>query len=527
MKLIIKQRNDVWLDNGILEMAEMINNIKLYDDNCIDYEMNTDRLSINIKDSTKFIDYLCREIQNQLKSNIFVLVDDDNGGEKNVIKDHVLLQYGSKVDGVNTVGERLFSPKESRDMVEAFVNQQIIDKKAQVCVLCGEKYNPSVSSKLKVNILKQAVHPLATKNSAISHIRTEITNEGIEKGSSTPNFSNVCLNCYMLGVMQYANSGTIYYTDTSQKKSYMFMPYINDLKEAFDFRNSYINAVLTSTRRYSNLKFPEGSAVNFKGKYSLFLLFLEKVADIDENDKTGMDDMDIFQLLNAKAEIKKFKDWYQIEANTGKLKNPCANTVRILDSVYELIFDEGIKPYLEVIKNIWFQGEYDESVIRKEKMSDSFINDDFHEFALAFKPYKGNGIIVKGDAFPKLDNLIFYWRWKQVGLSQETQKTIKAVGRIIAATSEYRKSLIYMLEKVRTKTDLLNVLAAAIKGYYAVSDKLSNDEKKYLNPMSVNELADVLNDENLDKRQLEVIKDTLMINSFVSLIRNTKSDKEE
>lgn len=114
-----------------------------------------------------------------------------------------------------------------------------------------------------------------------------------------------------------------------------------------------------------------------------------------------------------------------------------------------------------------------------------------------------------------------------MGLSEDTQKTIRAVGRIIAATSAFRKSLVYRLEKVRTKADLLNVLSEASKGFYAVRDNIKEEDRKYLNPLSIDNLAAILNDENLDRKKFQVIKDTLMINSFVSLTKNTKSEEEK
>lgn len=525
LKIVITKRDDPWLDNGILELAEMFRNIKIYDDKCIDFEVLSDRLCIKVYDKEKLIEYFTREIQNQLTNYIFIKVDDKNGGEKNVIKDHILLQYGSNLDGKNTISERLFSPKESKGIVSAFVNQELSDKKAQICVLCGEKYNASTASKLKINTLKQAVHPLTTKNSAVSHIRTEITKDSLEKGTDSEYYKNICINCYLLGVMQYANTGTIFYSDMSLKRSYMFMPYINNLKDAWEFRNRYINRVLTSTKRYSNLKFSGGKELDYKGKNSLFLLFLEKLAGIEDTKDNISQDLDIFEILEVKEDIKKFKNWYQLEVNTGKLKNPAVNTVKVLDNVYNVIFTEEVQPYIDVIKNTWFKGDYDTSYERKEMMAQAFVNDDFNKFVLAFKPSKGEAIRLKAEAYQKLDKLIYHWRWKQVGLNQETQKTIKAVARIIAATSEYRKSLIYRLEKVRTKSDLLSVLSEVIKGYYSINDKIAKEEKQYLNPLAVNDLATLLNDESIDKKQFEVIKDTLTINSFVSLSKNTKNEK--
>lgn len=392
MSIVIRKRDDAWLDNGILEIAEMLVNIKNYDADCVDFKIFPDRLEIDVKNMDKLNDYFTREIQNQLNSHIFIKVDDKKGREKKVIKDHILLQYGSKVDGENTVGERLFSPDESEQIVRAFLSQDTDIKKKQLCVLCGEEYDSSIVSKLKLNQLKQAVHPLATKNSAISHIRTDVSTEGYEKGSNSSNYSNICINCYMLGIMQSANAGNIYNTDPAKERAYTFMPYINNLEEAWEFRNKYINGVLTSTRRYSNIKLPEGKDVDFRGKYSLFLLFLEKVADIEEPDSG---EIDIFELITLKKDIKKFKDWYQLESNTGKLKNPGVNTIRILDSVYDLIFVQEVRPYLDVIRNAWFQGEYDISHERKEEMAQSFIKDEFDKFALAFKPYKGEGIKLK------------------------------------------------------------------------------------------------------------------------------------
>lgn len=527
MNVTINKRGDTWLDNGILEIAEMLSNIKNYDDSCVDFQILPDRLEIEIKNREKLTDYFTREIQNQLNNHIFIKVDDKKGGEKIVIRDHMLLQYGTKVNGVNTVGERLFSSNESKAIVEAFFAQTISDKKKQTCVLCGEEYDSSVTSKLKSNNLKQAVHPLATKNSAISHIRTDVTKDGYEKNSNASNYTNICINCYIMGVMQSANAGTIYSIDVSKEKAYTFMPCINNLKEAFEFRNKYINGVLTSTKRYSNIKLPEGREVDFRGKYSMFLLFLEKIAEIEEAEKENSEEIGIFELLTLKEDIKKFKDWYQLETNTGKLKNPSVNTVKILDNVYELIFTEEIKPFIDIISNTWFNGDYDTSYARKEEMAEAFIDDDYHKFALSFRPSKGEGIRLKGEAFNKLDNLIYHWRWKQVALSAEAQKTIKAAGRMIAATSQYRKSLVYRLEKVRTKGELLNVLSEVSKGYYAVCEKMSADEKKYINPLALNELATIINDENLDKKQFLVIKDTLTINSFVSLSKNTKSEEDK
>jgi len=181
MALILSKRNDVWLDNGILQVYSMIKNIMFRYEDIVKCRLEADSLIVDIMDEDKFKELFTQQIFLQL-DNILLKVQDEKGIEKRVIKEHVLLQYGKKVDGQNTVGEKLFDIGQTSEIVKAFINQKCDSKKKQTCLLCGQEYDSSIINKLKINTIKQAVYPLSTKNSAISHIRTVVEDDGYESG---------------------------------------------------------------------------------------------------------------------------------------------------------------------------------------------------------------------------------------------------------------------------------------------------------------------------------------------------------
>ena len=154
-----------------------------------------------------------------------------------------------------------------------------------------------------------------------------------------------------------------------------------------------------------------------------------------------------------------------MEVPFGKVKNIKIRTLNLTDSTLrvmkELIGENEIRIYTELIKEIYFfidnpkGAQVDRDLTRKirEKLSESFLISDFRSFARMLLPRKGGKVGYSSETRTNLENLIYIWRLKKMGISKENLDSIKRVGNIIAKVSKNNLSLLYKLDKTRSIAD--------------------------------------------------------------------------
>ncbi|BDZ66715.1 hypothetical protein [Methanobacterium ferruginis] len=435
MEITIPQYNDIWMDNAVE------NFYRLMEDSDEEIDMNLEKTELTINAGKNELKHYLSDIIQNNRNNLIVIDKNKKTGEiKEIKKDFVLIQEGKKIDGIVAFKENIYT--DSDKSVQEILDLMEKDGK-KTCVLCGKTFSKPYKK------MQQATYPFVTKIKSLSGIRTYKDGNFYAFKEYHDNF---CPTCYLIGIMEWLDDRIIYRTFPGDK-TFLFLPYFDNFENLVEFKEEY-EPLLNKSERYSNIRvnINEDKTEGTPGKFSTLLCFYDKFFfDIEDANIIG-------------------NDWAILEVPFGSVKNIKLRILNLTDStlgvIKEFIADNESRIYTELIKEIYFfidnpkGAPVDWDLTRKiqEKLSESFLTDNFRSFARMLLPRKGGRVSYSKETREYLENLIYIWRLKQMGIPKEALNSIKEVGKIVAKVSENNVSLLYKLDKTRTPEDFLGVL---------------------------------------------------------------------
>jgi hypothetical protein len=499
MEIEIPMYHDVWMDNGVITLYNMLENNPYVETALLD-----DKLKIKIKDKKNFIKHLSQRI-NDLKNEALIVKVPDKITKvmKEVKKDFILIQERKKIGGIVDLKDNIFG-SENEDIIENVLNG--LDNGKKKCILCERNY------KNEIKKLQQANYPFVTKAKSMGGIR-----------GFAEYFSNLCPLCYLIGITEWTDKGIVYrvFPSRTAGKAILFLPYVENFKETEHFKEIYTNKILNYKERYSSIRTIMGSKTNVEytpGEYSTLLAFYEKFLEnmlLEEEENK-----DMLKLGEH--------NWNVLISPLGGMKNIKFNKINITDDFIKInlsLLQKNIYIYSQLIRNVMvfdqngLNSDLTSSV--KETLCKAFMLDDFKTFAHGLLPKGGTKVnIVKGQ-YKLLDKLLIEWRLKKMGFKNGELNTIKSVGNIVAKVSERNIGGLYRLDKARTLDAFWKELKEVSKRIISLDD----NERRMIKPTSIDNLIEMINKEEKNWKE---IRDLLITYSsmYYTLGKYKKEGKE-
>jgi len=486
LEIRIPAHNDVWMDNGVETLYCLLKEVE---NGSFSVRIDNNSLIIAVKDFAKFNESVGIAVRNK-RSNLIVVEEDKKLGEtKQVKKDYILIQEGTKVGGKVAFKEELYNEKTAIGAVKQILDL-IADEGTRSCVVCGRQFSKPVKK------LQQAAYPFVTKIKSLSGVRSYKDGEVY---SFREYYNDFCPTCYITGLIEWLDDGIIYRT-IPREKSTLFLPQFNSLDELAKFKNSY-RSLLNKSSRYCNIRVKKDSeeTENLPGSFSTLLCFYEKFfCDTGRKEVVG-------------------NSWAMMEVPWGTVKNIKLNTINLDEQVLQVIKElskERIEVYKGIIAEVFFfydnlKGapvDWDLTGEIRENLSEGILKDDFRSFARNLLPRKGGRVGYSKETRQNLEDLIYVWRLKNMGVPKEKLDTIKSVGNIVAKASKNNPSLLYKLDKTRTIDEFWSVLRE-------ISRKLigfEESDKKMIKPTALDGIIQLVKDH---EGKWKEIRDLLVVYS--------------
>ncbi|MGC9443490.1 MAG: hypothetical protein ACP5E9_00945, partial [Candidatus Methanospirareceae archaeon] len=495
----IPRYNDVWMDNGVETFYQIL---KEANSGGFDVTLVDDSLKVEIKDFDNFKDSIGVALKNR-RSNLIVIAEDKKLGEtKQIKKDYVLIHEGTKVKGEVAFKEEIYNEKSAVDTVRQILDLITMDG-GRTCIICGRSFSKPVKK------LQQAAYPPVTKIKSLSGVRSYKDGEVY---SFKEYFEDFCPTCYLIGLTEWSDDGIIYRTIPGEKST-LFFPSLNSLAELEKFKESY-RPLLNKSARYRNIRVKQYSedTENTSGSFSTLICFYEK----------------FFFNVDKKAVVG--KSWVTIDVPFGAMKNIKLGAIDLSDSTLRVIkelTDDKISFYKEIIEQIFFfydnpKGapvDWEITGEIRENISKAIIKDDFRSFARNLLPRKGGRVGYSKDTKENIEELIYLWRLRNMGLSEEKLETIKSAGRTIAAASKDHRNLLYNLDKAKDKSALLDALRQISRRIAGFKAEEKEKFKGFIYPPALEDIVSLLEKHETDSNFIIDIKNILVIFSCVEFSR--------
>lgn len=478
---------DPWMDNALENFYRILKSL----DSC-SVELTDISVKLEIKNKERFVQELAKRIIEK-RLNLLVIEKNEKTGEiKEVKKDHLILQEEKKVGGKVAFKEELYKPEKTAGIV-----QKVFDLKEgkNRCILCGRTFDRSVKK------LQQANYPFVTKIASLSGVRSYKNGKVL---SLKEYYDNLCPLCYLIGILEWTDEAVVYRTFPGDK-SFLFLPYFASLKELNEFKESGIySGILNKTARYSNIRVnPASSDVeNTPGEYSTLLCFYETF------------------IKNAANDDVLAENWAVLQIPFGAVKNikiDLINVERGILGTIKFIYENGEKCnfiYKEIISKMYFHSNNKKSVDWEttreiqENLSKFFLLDNFRGFTNCLLPRKGGYVVFSSEVRQALEELIFWWRWKRMGIPKEKLDAIKSVGNIIAKVSRNNASLLYKMDKVRNIDEFWSVLREIARKIPGMDER----DLKMIKPTALDELVQLVKDvTESNKEGWKEVRDLLVV----------------
>ena len=433
MTIEVNTFSDPWMDNGIENLYRTLSDLE----SC-EAKLTRNSMIIKIADKERFIKELTRAVLDKRQNLIAIGEDKKTKVKKEFKKDHIIIQEGTKVGGKVSLKEEIYKPEKTSEIISRIFS---LDEGENTCILCGRRYDKGVKK------LQQANYPFVTKIASLSGVRSYKDGRGL---SLKEYYDNLCPLCYFIGIFEWTDEALVYRTFPGEK-SYLFMPYFENSRDLHNFKK-FCTYILNNSKRYSNIKVnPNAQDVEHTpGEYSTLLCFYEKFVE------------------NATDEMIA-NDWAVLHIPFGAVKNVKIDFLNINEGILRVIGElkksERLERiYSDLIRKIYFYSQnrnstdWDMTRQIQENLSKYFLLDDFRSFTNNLLPRKGGYVFFSSEVRQYLEELIFEWRWKEMGVEKEKLDAIKSVGNIVAKISENNASLLYKMDKVRNIEEFWSVL---------------------------------------------------------------------
>ncbi len=492
----IEVYKDPWMDNGVENFYSILKGM----DSC-KAELTANLLKFEISNTKEFVKELTRKIINEKRRNLIVREKDKKTNiSKEIKKDHLLLQEGKKIGGKVAFKEDIYKSEYTSRIISNIFN--LSDGK-NICVLCGRRFNKAIKK------LQQANYPFVTKIGSLSGIRSYGNGETL---SLKEYYDNLCSLCYLIGILLWTDEAIVYRTFPGER-SFLFLPIFENLKKLYDFKEyCRYSGILGKDGRYSNIRVDvqsEDIEVT-PGRFSTLLCFYEKFVS------------------NSSDEVIA-SNWSTIQVPFGPVKNIRMDSIKITDGIIgiikKLIGDKESfqRVYSDLIKKIYFFLEnkknidWDLTRELQEKLSESFLKDDFRAFTKCLLPRGGCYIVFSSESIRNLEKLIFVWRWRKMGMPKESLDVIRSVGNIVAKVSKSNISLLYKIDKVRRVDEFWNVLREIARKMPGMEE----EDLKRIKPKALDDLIQIVKNIIVTNKDIwKEVRDLLIIYSSMFLAIN-------
>lgn len=489
-----EMRHDAWLDNGLELFGQLVAHIARQHPQVVEMEWQPNGVYLTIYDTERFVALLNDEIRQRIETTL--RYTSERTGNK-VLKPFVGFNQQPPAQH-----PPLFQEARRRAFLQnVFTPPKTRQREANGCPLCGEEISGNEQT------LTLSVYPFVTKIKSLSGIRTRWQANGL-KGFVTN--LPVCVRCYFLGALAWLDDALLYLCDIGGAGGNAVIllpaPLMNSLqrlRELKFYRPKY-------GERRTNVRFRlrernEEREVQ-DGQFSLLLAFLERtLSEIAESSEV----MDLF----AEAQNHISEGWLFITMPQGRLKNIVAHDLVLDESILRLlaqVVEQGKLPYAHLIGELWLTDDKgkrlnDEVPILHEALSQALLTNDFERFALAFVPRPRRQLRFSFAVEETADTLIQLWRWSD--MDPQTLEAVKKAGRALAAIAASRKQpvLLYALERVRSVSDLLEVIKGGVHRLIG----LEAEQLRYVSLDALEQLTELVY--QTDAQHFAELKNTLVI----------------
>jgi hypothetical protein len=495
-------RNDPWLDSALEFFGELAEHIARQHPHVAEIEWEPDQLVLTLYEPERFAELLHDEIRQRAQTTLFYL----SKGKKQVLKPFV---------GFNQQPPNQHPPLYQEEKRLAFLKRVFqpaadTSRGATGCPLCGQEF------KGEAHKLTLSVYPFVTKIKSLSGIRTRWT-KGALKGFVTN--SPVCPSCYMLGALAWMDDALLYLCDLGGRDGTAVIllpaPPLGNLLRLRELK-AYRSGLKGGERR-SNVRFIRKSGEEQEvrdGRFSLLLAFLERALQNIARTLPG-EDWDLF----SEAKRRVSDGWLFITIPQGRLKNVVSHDLVLDEPTLRLLVklvERGILPYAHLISEIRLADDQGRPLREPvpelhELLAEALLTDDFGRFAGVFLPKPRYGLrfpfAIEGD----LKTLVELWRWSEV--DPQELEVVKKAGRALAGIAAGRKqpALLYSLERVRSPSDLLEVLKEGVHRLIG----LEAEEMRYISLDALEQLTELAH-KTYDTRKFEDLKNTLIVFAGIS-----------
>ncbi len=492
---------DAWMLNGIETLYTLLNDLK----DC-KVELESDRLKVEIFDLESFLKIFAGKIEDKQNKVIFVKKLDNKGQEKFIKKDFVLIQYGKAINGKNVLKEKIYLETEKR-LKDIFL---AIKKGNKTCILCERKFKKSVDK------LKQAVHPFATKIKSLSGVRT-----------LKENYDNLCPLCYLIGTLEWLDEAILYRCSLGSGKqtySVIFLPFELNLKKLHECKVEYrkilksnINSPVSNLLKIVPSSDGKEKKIGYEGEYTTILKFFERFVK-EILGEYGRDNFEEIDEIFGYAERKFCKSWIMLKIPSGNVKNIKLSRLDLNNDFIKLLIDlerKDIFIYDNIVDKIGVRdknGKFlpKETSETKEYTAKTVIFDNFRDFSRMFLPRKN--IVKYHGNLKDLDELIKLWRLMPMKLD-ENLKDIKDAAKTLAKLLKNHLSILYEMNKARTKEEFIRIYQQACRRLLGVRE----EERTNIYPPALEKFADLLI--NSSNNEWKTLRDVLLIYTSIYISR--------
>jgi len=512
-----KLRNDVWIDNGLEFFGCLVERIQSQHPQVVQVCWEPEALVVEIHDTQRFVELLDEALQQQIESTLFY-ISEKNGEKRSLLKPFV---------GFNQQPPKqhppLYQDTQRFEFLQKVLNNSTLQKRGENrgCPLCGEPLVGGVE-------LTLSVYPFVTKIRALSGARSKWIDKGLVGFTQ---YLTVCHRCYFLGSLVWADDALLYLCDIGGSDGYAVVllpaPMEGNLKHIHEVKSSYPQR---HGKRRTNVRFKQTrdrqesqESDVWEGPYSLLLAFLEQTMDKIASQVTGDDP-------SAEVQRRISEGWLILSIPQGRLKSVSAHNL-ILDAptlqLLAKLVEQHTLPYADCLSEIWVTDEKGKRLqdfvpALHEQMAKAILTNDFEQFAKAFVPKPRRQLRFSFSVESTVENIVNLWRWSK--MDAQALEVVKKAGRALAEIAASRKQpvLLYNLERVRSASDLLEVLKEGVHRLMG----LEADEMRYISLDALEQLTERLH-QTPDARQFADLKNTLIIFAGIAYAKHTMRENRQ